>query len=185
MDRLAAYPFLTAADRAGIAAAFRPRAVAAGAYLLQAGDLAHELLYVQQGLLKPYRLDEAGTAQILCFFTEGSFLADLDGIHHGRPSVMYLQALEDGVVLTLAADSYHQLHRSIPAWTQLRETLLTESYREIDAHMADLRTLAPADRYHKLVATRPELVQRVPQHQIAAYLGIAPQSLSRIRGRDR
>lgn len=181
--RLASLGSASQADIAAIVAHFKPLSFTKGAHILQLDEVGQYLWFIETGLVQHYTLTPAGEQYISCFFQEGHFLADLGSLNQGLPATGAIQALEPTQVLALPRQQYLTLHTLIPSWAVLRAALLEESYREIEALSNQRRHLSPADYYAKLQKERPDLLQRLTQRQLASYLGIAPQSLSRIRGR--
>jgi CRP-like cAMP-binding protein len=153
---------LTDADYAAFIAALQPMQLAKKELLLREGEVCREVAYVERGGLRYfYNVDgEERTGQ---FFFEGSWYADYDSFLDQKPSRQSIEAIEPARL-----------------WLLPRADL----YRGSRARSAALLNQTPAERYEQLLRTRPELVQRVSQRLLATYLGIKPESLSRIRGRS-
>jgi hypothetical protein len=93
----------------------------------------------------------------------------------------YVKALEDSWIRELNAGQTQQLFLSSPRWLHFKNHLVQQVFFNITQHSADFAQLDAKARYYKFMHDRPDLINRVPQYYIAAYLGIKPQSLSRIR----
>lgn len=152
-------------------------------FLIQPGEIADELVYIEKGLFKGYHINNKGDEVILCFFSEGQFLLDIAGFEYGGPCKAFVQAVEDSCIYRLSAAQYAELLAQYPEVEQLKSYVLEENYQIIEQHMQELRLMTPADRYAHIQNVNPEWMDRIPQHLLAKYLGIAPQSLSRIRAR--
>jgi CRP-like cAMP-binding protein len=174
---------VTAESLDQIVSQFEAKAYPKGEHLLRAGEVGRYLWFIERGLVKHYTLSADGRERITCFFAEGSFIADLGGLHEGEVSRGYIEALEPTATLALEDGHYRALDATVPEWARLKAELLQLSYREIEASTQRRLELEPAEYYTYLQAHRPDLLSRVSQVTLAAYLGIAPQSLSRIRAR--
>jgi CRP-like cAMP-binding protein len=155
---------------------FLPR----GDYFLQEGQVSRYLAYTLSGLTMHFKM--ADGVEIPCDFTaEGQWLGYLKSFASGRPADMAIKALEDTHLLKLSAADMQQLFHMQPKFMALKNYYTELSFISNTQHSADLAMLNATQRYSKFRSERPDLVNRVPQYAIAAYLGIKPQSLSRIR----
>lgn len=159
----------------------RFKTFAKGAMLFNEGELTHEYYLVIRGGIRTYFLVD-GDDITTGFYTEtDSLIPESTTVH--EPSACYAVCFEESTVAISTKDVERQVFQHIPEFAPLcrkfSEMLLAKKTRSLDAY----RTLKPAQRYLQLVRERPELIQRVPQYQLASYLGIRPESLSRIRRR--
>ena len=115
------------------------------------------------------------------FTPEGEWLAYLTSFSQGTPSDMGIKALEDMRILRLSATNMQLLFQAQPKFIALKSFYTEVSFMSNARHGADLAMLNGKERYHKFMNEKPDLINRIPQYYIAAYLGIKPQSLSRIR----
>jgi CRP-like cAMP-binding protein len=158
----------------------RPGRLARGAFLTRAGDIAVEFGWVVRGLVRKYYLDRNDNEVIRGFAAEGQLAGAYASMLSGAPSLINVQALEDTDLLMVRYADWLTLYRGHACWQELgrrvAETLLLE--RE-DRELQLLR-LSAAERYQRFQREHGQLVARVPQYLIAAYLGITPVALSRI-----
>lgn len=150
-------------------------------HLFMEGQVAKYVGFVNKGCLRYYRLDEKGEEHIVYFAIEGWWIGDLSSFYSGQPSTFNLQAHEPCEMFLYTKDTFELVRREIPAFDQyckIRHAKATDA--RLDTMMSQRSDTAEA-RYLKLLAGFPDIFQRVPQHYIASYLGIKPQSLSRIR----
>jgi CRP-like cAMP-binding protein len=151
-----------------------------GEHFLKEGQVSRYLGYILSGLTMHYKM--ADGIEIPCdFIAEGQWVAYLKSFNSGLPADMAIKALEDTRLLTLSAADMQQLFQLEPKLMALKNFYTELSFISNTQHGADLAILDAAQRYFKFRTERPDLVNRVPQYAIAAYLGIKPQSLSRIR----
>lgn len=153
-----------------------------GTILLKEGQVAKNCYLVLQGCVREYIIknnEEKSTG----FFLEGDSVTPFSSMHGKQVASRYLQCIED-CILTISDESLEkEMCRLIPRL----ETIILEEVAKISGKLQDdlanFMTSNPEERYKTLLETKPELFQRVPQHQIASYIGITPESLSRIRKR--
>ena len=161
----------------------QPHTISKKAWLLREGDVSEYEAYVVKGCLRKYCIDEDGTEIILQFAIEDWWVGDIAGLVAQTPSKVYIQALEESELLLIHRDDKERLFERVPAFERMFRLMLQRSYVVLQDRFVS--TLAePADeRYLQFLEKYPGIVQRVPQHYIASYLGITPEFLSRIRAR--
>jgi CRP/FNR family transcriptional regulator, anaerobic regulatory protein len=151
-----------------------------GDYFLKEGQVSRHLAYTLSGLTMHFKT--ADGIEIPCDFTaEGQWLGYLKSFASGLPADMAIKALEDTRLLKLSIGDMQQLVQVQPKFRALKSFYTELSFISNTRHCADLAMLNATQRYSKFRSEKPELINRVPQYAIAAYLGIKPQSLSRIR----
>lgn len=152
-----------------------------GALLLTAGDFSDEAYFVMKGCLRCYYVID-GEERTTAFFTEMETFSPPCTISK-TASELYVASMEDSIILVSTPGTEQALFQKFPRFESLcrvlSEQLLSKSQIAFDI----FKYSSPEERYLHLQTTRPDLLQRVPLHQIASYLGITPESLSRIRKR--
>ncbi len=174
---------LNDADFAACTAFFQPRRIARREFLLQAGEVCRDIAFVGSGCLRYYTIDEKGSEHVIQFAIEGWWIADLYSYHAALPSDAYIDALEDSDLLLLSRENLENLCLSIPAFERFFRLLIQNSFVAHRKRIADSLSHSAEERYLIFLETYPELVHRLPQHQIASWLGITPEALSRIRNK--
>ena len=150
-------------------------------HLFMEGQVAKYVGFVNKGCLKYYRLDDGGTEHIVYFAVEEWWIGDLSSFYSNQPSTFNLQALEPCELFLYTTSTFDTIRSEIPAFDQyckIRHAKATDARMET---MMSQRADSAELRYTKMLERFPAIFQRVPQHLIASYLGIKPQSLSRIR----
>ena len=151
-----------------------------GDYFLRIGEVSRHVAYITSGLVMHYKTYD-GMDIPLEFSPEGEWVAYLKSFTAGTPADVAIKALEDTKVLTLSSGKLQELFQLNPKFMAIKNFYTELSFMNTAQHGADLAMLDGKDRYYKFMKEKPGLVNRVPQYHIAAYLGIKPQSLSRIR----
>jgi CRP/FNR family transcriptional regulator, anaerobic regulatory protein len=154
--------------------------IAKGDHFLKLGEVSHYVAYIVSGLAMHYKISD-GIETPIDFTTEGAWMAYLKSFTGRIPSDTGIKVLEDTRILKLSATKMQELFHLEPKFMTLRNYYTETAFMSHAQHGADLAMLDGKQRYRKFVKERPDLVNRVPQYYIAAYLGIQPQSLSRIR----
>lgn len=167
-----------------LAAATRVIKVAKGCTVLRAGDVAEHLFHIDQGLLRYFYLDEAtGDERTGQFFDEGGTVTDAASFLTGAVATQTIEAVEDSVLLLVPRAALLRAYDEDHATERFGRKMVEAGFLGSQRRAANLLNMSPDDRYRHYVQTRPEIVRRVPQYLLASFLGITPESLSRIRGR--
>lgn len=151
-----------------------------GDYFLKAGQVSKYIGYIESGLVIYYKLNDGN--EIPCDFAiENEWITYLKSFTSGTESDMYIRALEDTHLLALSGLSLGALFQAQPKFQALRNYYTDLAFVKSSSHAVNLASLNAKDRYALFMKDHPQLIKRVPQYYIAAYLGIKPQSLSRLR----
>jgi CRP/FNR family transcriptional regulator, anaerobic regulatory protein len=151
-----------------------------GDHFLKEGQVSNHIAFVNKGLAMHYQIYEG--EEIPCdFTTEGNWLAYLKSFTSREPSEMNIKVLEDTDLFSFSGQKLQELFEEQPKFQAVKSYNIEKSFVELAKRSSDLTVLDAKKRYQQLVQTRPDLINRVPQYYLAAFLGIKPQSLSRIR----
>lgn len=157
------------------------RSVKKGTILLKEGQHSKESYFVLKGCIRTYYLID-GEEKTTAFYTEMDALTP-HFVVNKTPSEYFISCVEDSIITVSNADMEAEVNSKFPKFElmcrKLSEELLAQQRIDFD----EFKTSSPEQRYLNLLQSRPDLIQRVPQHQLASYLGIKPQSLSRLRAR--
>ena len=160
---------------------FIPKKIRKGQFLLRAGEVSRYLAFVEKGCLRQYSIDSKGEEHVVQFAIEDWWISDMYSSLTGAPATYNIDALEDSEVLLLDTALQEKLCTEIPPFERFFRLLLQGSFVAKERRITAALSLSAEEQYLSLLEMYPELFQRVPQNQIASYLGITPQSLSRIR----
>jgi len=177
-------PTLTEAEWQLLAGAVRPCHLARGQHFVQAGEYRPEIALVLRGNCRLYYLRPSGEERTTYFFFENHLLADYPSCLSGQPSGLNIQALTEAELLVFDYAVLRRLYDDCPAYERFGRILAEYHLLGTDARLVEQLLLSPEERYRALLASgKTKILERVPQHLVANYLGVTPVSLSRIRAR--
>ncbi|GAB4050013.1 Crp/Fnr family transcriptional regulator [Spirosoma litoris] len=174
---------LTESEFAQLKTFFIPKKLRRKQYILQEGDLCKYISFVEKGLLRTYTVDAKGTEHIVQFAPEGWWTSDMYSYLTGERSQYNIEALEDSELLLLDRSNMERMLESIPKLERFFRIMLQNNYIATHRRVVSSLSQSAEENYTEFVQRYPDIVQRVPQHMIASYLGITPAFLSRIRAR--
>lgn len=160
---------------------FSPKKIRKRQYILQEGDVCKYIAFVEKGMLRSYTIDEKGNEHIMQFAFEGWWISDQYSFLTGEPAVYTIDALEDSELLLLSKSAEEQLLQKVPKFERYFRLLLQNSLIATQRRLISSLSQTAEERYHQLIAGCPTIPRRVPQHMMASFLGITPETLSRIR----
>ncbi len=173
------YTILSDKDWQQIAVRFEKRILEKDEILLQEGKICRHLYFIESGLLR-YFINKDGnditkffTEAPYCFTSQMSFIAE-------KPATENIQAIEQSVIWQTTLKQANEL-LELKSWNTFIRKLIQEVQYYTEEILQEIQTETAENRYKKMIETNPQLLQRVPLKHLASYLGIAPQSLSRIR----
>lgn len=152
-----------------------------GEFLLYTGDSCKHSFFVESGLLRQYSIDEKGKEHILQFAPENWFVSDRESAYFNQPSKYFIQALEDSSVVLIDEQFILELSKMNEDFVGFNNQLLNNHIRHLQKRITQLLSATAEERYLDFIKIYPDITLRVPQTMIASYLGITPESLSRVR----
>lgn len=171
------------ADATPLLAATRPVQLEAGEAYIREGDTSKRIAFIDKGLVRAYTKKANGDEATLFIRWDGQLIASHDTIIHHQPARFVYRALEASQLIEIDYDVLEGVLREHPAFEPMRNHFLMHMLADTLHAIETFVLWSPQERYQQLVATRPDLVNRVPDKYIASMLGITPVSLSRIRRR--
>ena len=152
-----------------------------GEYFVRAGQRSRTIAVVADGLFRYYYLTRDGVEYTKGFFDRHTVLSAYDAILENRPSYFTIEALEDSVIEAVDYDQLARLFDRDPCWMAFAMAMIQKGYLAKVRRERELLMLDAEERYRAFLTRYPGLESRVKQHIIASYIGITPESLSRIR----
>ncbi len=162
---------------------FVPRKFRKNQFILQEGNTSNVETFITKGLTRTYELDESGQEHVLFFSPEDWWVGDLYSFLSGTPSRYNIDCLEDTETLQITKSNLDQLYEEVPAMNRYFRLLFQSAVITISQRIGSTLSKSALERYQEFLSKYPQLENRIPNHQIASFLGITPQSLSRIRSR--
>ena len=176
--------FITLRDEeeAVVTGLFMPVHVNAGEFFLEEGKICRSAAFIEKGLMR-YFMTQDGNEKTIYFSSEGEFVCNYSSFLPAKPSDVSIQALEETVLYVISYDNLQRLYSGIGMGERFGRMAIEQVFVDSIEQLRSLYTDTPTQRYQHFLEAYPNLVQRIPQYYIASYVGIKPQSLSRIRKR--
>jgi len=151
-------------------------------YLLKADEISQNFYFVLKGSVRLYYIKD-GQEKTAFFYTENEFVSSYQSFIKQFPADHYLQCSEDSNLVKISKEASNQLLLSSPKFSQIAMMIMENEMGTYQSIISSFICLTAEERYSDLLQKKPELLQRFPQHQLATYLGVSPETLSRIRKR--
>jgi CRP/FNR family transcriptional regulator, anaerobic regulatory protein len=163
---------------------FKPRLYRKRQYVLQEGDVCNHFNFIVRGCLRMYKIDDKGNTHILQFAAENWWLSDIGSFHERKPSDLNIDALEDSMVLQISHENLLFLYTHAPKFDRIFRVLIENSFVSLQKRLLQNISSTAEGRYLSFLESYAQLSNRLPQTQIASYLGITPEFLSRLRNKQ-
>ena len=150
-------------------------------FLVEEGKQCDFIYFILEGSCYSYLGDASGEGQTVQFALEGYWISDLYAFFSGNKAIYTVEALEDVKCLVLSRNDFHSACQNMAVFDRFFRILIQNAYVSLQYRLARTNSMDAASRYEEFSALHPNFIQRIPQYLIASYLGIKPQSLSRIR----
>jgi CRP-like cAMP-binding protein len=170
-----------AAQAEDIANVFVPKAIGKQDFLLRAGKVSDEYLFLDSGFMRAFAYDTDGNDVTTGFYASGQIVFEVASFFNRTPSQEYIQALTDCQGWCISHQQLNALFHARPEFREFGRAVLVRGYAALKSRMLALITEPAATRYESLLRASPEILQHAPLKTIASYLGITDTSLSRIR----
>lgn len=150
-------------------------------FLLRQNERCKHAFFVEQGLLRQYSIDKKGKEHTISFAPENWLVTDRESVYFDESSSYYIQAQEDSKVVLIDEQFIALLSERIPSFVEFNTKLLHNHIRHLQTRVNMLLSASAEERYLHFIEMYPDILVRVPQTMVASYLGITPESLSRVR----
>ena len=182
IDRfIAKYITLNDEERTFFHSLLRTRKVRKKNFLLQEGEICDFEAFIIKGCIRSYYLDKEGVETILLFAVEDWWVSDITSFADRKPSNLFIETIEDSELLILDYAGKNRLLEKIPAFEHMYRMLVQRSLGVLQQRFYSTISQTAEERYKQFLDKYPLVAQRVPQHQIARYIGVSPEFLSKVR----
>ncbi|RZK76650.1 MAG: Crp/Fnr family transcriptional regulator [Pedobacter sp.] len=164
-------------------ALLKPKNYAKKAFLLRAGEVCNFEAFIVKGSLRKYCIDETGNEVIIQFGIENGWISDIASFSDQKPSLLFIETLEDTALLILDPKSKESLLSQVPKFERFYRKLVEKNISTMQNRLYYSIAKTAEQKYLDFLEHYPTIPQRVPQHFIASYLGMTPEFLSKVRAR--
>ena len=147
----------------------------------QEGFTCKHYSFVVQGCFRMYSVDNKGVEHNIEFAAENNWIADIGSFHSGKPGKLFIEAIESSVILQIEKQDLYFLYQSIPKLDRIFKVIIENKFVELQNRVLQNISSTAQQRYLSFLEQYPGLALRLPNTQIASYLGITPEFLSKIR----
>lgn len=173
---------VSAADEKIITSLFRKKVIKKDEHLLEEGRVCRHLFFIEKGLVR-YYLSNNGEEQTNYFNKEGEWVCDYPSFLPKEPATVNIQTLENTTAWMISYDDLQKFYQEVTHGERFGRIGIEQVFINVIRQMKSLYTDKPQVRYQKFMQAYFDIAQRIPQYYIASYVGVKPQSLSRIRKR--
>ncbi len=160
---------------------FKHRYLKKKEFLLHQGEVSRQETFVTRGCLRAFYVNDKGEEHIAQFAVEDWWVGDMYSFLTGTPSTLYIEALEDCELLQIDRQGLEDLYIKLPKMERFFRIIIQNAFIASQKRVLSAMSQTAEERYQEFIRKYPNIEQRVPQYQVAAYLGVTPEFLSRIR----
>lgn len=151
--------------------------------VLQAGEVCKHSYFVNSGLLRSFTINDNIVEHVLSFACEGWWIGDMYSLLSQKPGNLFIEVLEDAEVVLLSKENQEELYHLIPKLERFFRIIVENSLVAYQERLMDNLSLSAEERFDKFCKKHPTLIQKVPQKQIASFIGVTPEFFSKMKAR--
>jgi CRP-like cAMP-binding protein len=171
---------LTEEERAYFATLLRPKKIRKKQFLTQEGEIQKATVFVTAGLLRSYSLDKNGFEHVIQFAPPGWWIADMYSVTRQQPGALFIDALEDSEIIGIGKADLDELYGKVPKFERFFRILAENSLITYQNRLISNLSLPAKERYANFCQLYPSLIGCLPQKQVASYIGVTPEFLSKM-----
>ena len=157
--------------------------VKAKTILLQSGEVAKHTYFVNSGILRSFNINDNIIEHVLHFACEGWWIGDMYSYISEKPGNLFIEVLEDAEIVSISKENHQQLYDEIPKLERFFRILAENSLVSHQERLMDNLSLTAEERFEKFCTKYPTLIQKVPQKQVASFIGVTPEFFSKMKSR--
>lgn len=151
--------------------------------LVHTGEISKESYFVNSGLLRSFSINDNIVEHVMSFACEGWWIGDMYSLLSQKPGNLFIEVMEDAEVVVLSKENQEQLYYEIPKLERFFRIIIENSLVAYQERLMDNLSLTAEERFDKFCRKHPTLIQRVPQKQIASFIGVTPEFFSKMKAR--
>ena len=183
LDNISKKVTLTSQEEAFFLSKIETKQYKAKTIILNAGEVCKHSYFVNSGLLRSFNINDNIVEHVLSFACEGWWIGDMYSLLSQKPGALFIEVLEDAEVVMLSKENQEELYLEIPKLERFFRILTENSLVANQERLMDNLSLSAEERFEKFCKKYPTLIQKVPQKQIASYIGVTPEFFSKMKSR--
>ena len=183
LDNIAKIVSLTEAEKELFLSKIETKQYKAKTILHNAGEVCKHSYFVNSGLVRSFNINDNIVEHVLHFACEGWWIGDMYSLLSQKPGNLFIEVLEDAEIIVLSKENQEQLYLEIPKLERFFRILTENSLVANQERLMDNLSLTAEERYEKFCKKYPSLIQKLPQKQIASYIGVTPEFFSKMKAR--
>lgn len=183
LDNIAKHISLTSEEEKLFLSQTETRQVKAKTILQNAGQVCKDSYFVNSGLLRSFNINDNIVEHVMSFACEGWWISDMYSLLSQKPGNLFIEVIEDAEIVLLSKENQEQLYLEIPKLERFFRILTENSLVANQERLMDNLSLTAEERYEKFCKKYPTLIQKLPQKQIASYIGVTPEFFSKMKAR--
>lgn len=183
LENIAKHVSLTPEEQAHFLSKTETHTYKAKTILLSAGEVCKHSYFVNSGILRSFNINDNIVEHVLSFACEGWWMSDMYSYFSQKPGQLFIEVLEEAEVVSLSKENQEQLFHDIPKLERFFRILIENSLVANQQRLMDNLSLPAEERFDKFTKKYGTLVHKVPQKQIASFIGVTPEFFSKMKAR--
>ena len=183
LQNIAKHVSLTSEEETLFLSKTETKFVKAKTILLSSNEIAKHTYFVNSGILRSFNINDNIIEHVLHFACEGWWIGDMYSYISEKPGNLFIEVLEDAEIVSISKENHQQLYREIPKLERFFRILAENSLVSHQERLMDNLSLTAEERFEKFCAKYPTLIQKVPQKQVASFIGVTPEFFSKMKSR--
>jgi CRP-like cAMP-binding protein len=180
LNSIAKYITLDAPEQEYLISLLHFKKVKRKQFLLEAGDISTRVIFVTSGCLRSFAIDKNGAEHVLQFAPAGWWIVDMRSFISNEPARLNIDAIEDSEYLFIQKEDFEELNSTLPKFEHFNRVIGQNAIATYQHRQIDNVTLSAMERYANFCHLYPSLIKTLPQKQVASYIGVTPEFLSKM-----